>query len=167
MFLEKAYLLIGFFLVVLHALFFVYLLFTESLWKRGVAGLVIILLYSLYGLFFRKASGEKFYYSGGIFLMFGILFSSLTLWVLAIEFPLSILYPLVIQKRWINFNPFIVTYRASRYKRYKWNDFSNVILKDNILTLDFKNNKLIQREINNPVDEKEFNAFAREHLEHK
>ena len=28
--------------------------------------------------------------------------------------------------------------------RYRWEEFSNIILKDNLLTIDFKNNKLIQ-----------------------
>ena len=34
-------------------------------------------------------------------------------------------------------------------KKYQWDQFSNVVLKDNILTLDFKNNKLLQAEIEN------------------
>ncbi len=47
-------------------------------------------------------------------------------------------------------------------KEYLWNTFNNVILKDNILTLDFKNNHLIQAEVEEPknIDEKKFNSFA-------
>ena len=31
-------------------------------------------------------------------------------------------------------------------RRYKWTDFNNIVLKDDLLTLDFKNNRLLQRE---------------------
>ncbi len=50
-------------------------------------------------------------------------------------------------------------------KYYNWNLLSNVILKDGLLTLDFKNNKIIQREIHmQNVNEKEFNSFCKEQL---
>jgi len=48
-------------------------------------------------------------------------------------------------------------------KRYKWNELSNVVLKDNLLTLDFKNNKILQKEIEphlSNVDEESFNEFC-------
>lgn len=73
--------------------------------------------------------------------------------------------------RFLNINPVIqVTKEGIRIKKlfssstYQWNEFSNIILKDDLLTLDFKNNKLIQVSIdeNEPaVDEKEFNEFCR------
>ena len=48
-------------------------------------------------------------------------------------------------------------------REYDWNLFSNVILRDNILTLDFKNNKLIQVEIEDPekINSIEFNEFTK------
>ena len=48
-------------------------------------------------------------------------------------------------------------------KSYYWSEFSNVILKDELLTLDFKNNRLIQLSIDvnsMPVNEIEFNEFC-------
>lgn len=53
-------------------------------------------------------------------------------------------------------------------KKYSWNAFSNVMLKDNLLTLDFTDNRILQREIQpaaGDVDEAAFNAFCREQLE--
>ena len=47
---------------------------------------------------------------------------------------------------------------------YAWPAFSNIVLKDNLLTLDFKNNKLIQvstDENKTFVDENEFNDFCK------
>lgn len=52
-------------------------------------------------------------------------------------------------------------------RRYSWTDFNNVILKDNLLTLDFKNNRLLQRETideDGDAEEDEFNAYCQEQL---
>ena len=43
-----------------------------------------------------------------------------------------------------------------------WDLLNNVILKDNILTLDFKNNRLLQAEVEkNGINEIDFNSFAK------
>ncbi|MBX3257753.1 MAG: hypothetical protein KF862_26730 [Chitinophagaceae bacterium] len=52
-------------------------------------------------------------------------------------------------------------------KRFQWNELSNVVLKDNLLTLDFKNNKILQREIDphlSEADEEDFNEFCAEQV---
>ena len=52
-------------------------------------------------------------------------------------------------------------------KKYQWNEFTNVVLKDNLFTLDFKNNKILQKEIEpyaSEVDEKSFNQFCLEQI---
>ncbi|HEX9509686.1 MAG TPA: hypothetical protein VF939_04355 [Puia sp.] len=56
------------------------------------------------------------------------------------------------------------------FKRsYAWTDFNNVILKDGLLTLDFKNNRLLQKEIlddeeEDDADEDEFNEYCQSRL---
>jgi len=50
---------------------------------------------------------------------------------------------------------------------YRWADFNNIVLKDDILTLDFKNNRLLQRETvdeEGEAGEDEFNDYCRERL---
>jgi hypothetical protein len=52
-------------------------------------------------------------------------------------------------------------------KKISWELFNNVMLKDGILTLDFKNNRIFQKETideNEGPDEKEFNEYCRRHL---
>ena len=52
-------------------------------------------------------------------------------------------------------------------KQYKWTKFNNVVLKDNLLTLDFVNNKIIQVYLDNEgndVDENAFNVFCSDQL---
>jgi hypothetical protein len=48
----------------------------------------------------------------------------------------------------------------------KWNDLNNVILKDGILTIDYKTNKLLQNEIEEDdfINEQEFNDFCKQQL---
>ncbi len=51
-------------------------------------------------------------------------------------------------------------------KQYNWDSFNNVVLKDGLLTLDFKNNKVLQLELDNAAspDQKHFNNFCFEKL---
>ena len=52
-------------------------------------------------------------------------------------------------------------------RRYRWTDFNNIVLKDDLLTLDFKNNRLLQRETideEGDAEEDEFNDYCREQL---
>ena len=53
-------------------------------------------------------------------------------------------------------------------KTHEWAALNNVILKDRILTIDFKNDHLLQSEIANEsfdIDEKLFNRFCMEQLQ--
>ena len=49
-------------------------------------------------------------------------------------------------------------------KRYQWNQFSNIVLKDGLLTLDFTNNRILQREVEDDEEddasEDEFNEYC-------
>jgi hypothetical protein len=63
----------------------------------------------------------------------------------------------------INFTADQISISGFPEKKLEWTTFSNVVLKDNLLTLDYKNNKLFQAEIpyNVPAEEEaRFNAFA-------
>ena len=79
---------------------------------------------------------------------------------------IGIVYYLALQKIRILFTPTEVIKLNFPKKVYQWNIFNNVIVKDNMLTLDFKNNHLFQAEIELPknLNEKEFNQFAHAQL---
>ena len=52
-------------------------------------------------------------------------------------------------------------------KVYEWVEIDNVMIRDNLFTMDFMNNKIIQKELDTPVDkslEEEFNAYCKEQL---
>ncbi|MDQ6755472.1 MAG: hypothetical protein M3004_00900 [Bacteroidota bacterium] len=159
---EHAYRLIILILVVLHALFFFYLLFDNNLWREGVAGLAIIALYTVYRIIIYKTTDQGFYYGAGFFLAFIVIYG--ILWLAILDGILGGLCYAALQKRSARLNPCLIEIKTYPYKRYKWADFTNVVLKDNILTLDLKTNKLFQREIETSVNENVFNAFVNEQL---
>ncbi len=56
-----------------------------------------------------------------------------------------------------------ITFNTLPQKEYEWKDIKNVLLKEGILTVDYKNNKLFQHEIEsdvNPALEREFNQYC-------
>jgi hypothetical protein len=68
----------------------------------------------------------------------------------------------------IGFTDKQIVFNSLIKKRYTWQDFNNVVLKDNVLTLDFKNNKVFQKETideDGEADEDEFNEFCQKCLQ--
>lgn len=87
-------------------------------------------------------------------------------------FPLVILALLEYQAKYaieIGFSDQHILINSMLKKKYQWTDFNNIILKDGWLTLDFANNRVLQREIaddeDDEADEDEFNAFCQQHLQ--
>ena len=55
-------------------------------------------------------------------------------------------------------------------KVYRWDQFNNIVLKDGLITLDFTNNRVLQREIEDDEDEDdaeedELNEYCRSRME--
>ncbi len=70
----------------------------------------------------------------------------------------------------IGFSKEVITFNTFPFKNYTWQQVKNAMLKDNILTLDFTNNKIIQKETESdvsPETEREFNEFCSLQLMHK
>jgi len=55
-------------------------------------------------------------------------------------------------------------------RQYGWSDFTNIVLRDGLLTMDFSNNRLLQKEVldeeedEDDIDEKEFNDYCQARL---
>ena len=66
----------------------------------------------------------------------------------------------------ISFSPDKIVINSLFRKTFAWSDFSNILLKDGLLTLDFSNNRIIQREVDEEKDgdADEFNDYCREML---
>ena len=92
----------------------------------------------------------------------------------AMHFIISLFYVLAaILERQVKFQQQIgfdksgITINSFPKKHYDWNEIQNALLKEGILTVDFKNNRILQKEIDldiSPFLEAEFNEFCRSHL---
>lgn len=133
------------------------------------AGLAAV--YALYDMFFSEkniyhSTIEKFLLHGILFAIIGWLtlqFILLTLFLAAWAFM-----GLKIREHfWLKLNASGITLHTFFVKEFSWNDFQNIILKDDLLTLDFKTNRIFQATIleQTPEDgEDNFNAFCNEHM---
>ena len=68
----------------------------------------------------------------------------------------------------IGFSSREIVFNSFFKKRFQWSGLNNVVLKDGLLTVDFKNNRLFQREIDEgeqEASEEEFNLWCREQLQ--
>ena len=60
-----------------------------------------------------------------------------------------------------------IVFNSFPQKKYSWAEVSNVVLRFGMLTIDFKNNKIIQGEVNNDVTlelENEFNEYCKNRI---
>src|SRR5258708_629758 len=68
----------------------------------------------------------------------------------------------------IGFTPDRVVINTLFKKSFGWEAFNNIILKDGLLTMDFKNNRLLQKEVvddeEGEAEEDEFNDFCMQNL---
>jgi hypothetical protein len=71
----------------------------------------------------------------------------------------------------IGFSEHHIVFKSVFPKKIAWSQLNNALIKDGILTLDYKNNKLFQAETDDDEDneeydvsEEEFNAFCREQI---
>ncbi len=160
----KSYRMITMLIVILNSLFFIFLLFDVSQRKNALISLGVILAFTGYRLYLSKKNNQSFFFNEWIFFLLMILwvdnYSIAIIWML-----LFLLYTIALQKLRYNFDSVIIEQKKFPWKKYKWNELRNVILKDNMLTMDFKNNKLMQAEIvNADINELQFNAFAKRQL---
>lgn len=88
-------------------------------------------------------------------------------WIGALCFFLAALYQVSKRQLSARFSTDHIVCTSFPVKTIEWSQLNNAILKDGILTIDFKNNKIIQAEIEdtaNNINEKDFNDFCRQHL---
>ena len=160
----KSYRMITMLIVILNSLFFLFLLVDFSQRKNSLISLVFILAFTGYRFYISKKNNQSFFFNEWIFFLLFILWHDNYLMQI-INILLGLLYHIALQKLMFNFDSSIIEQKNFPWKKYKWNELRNVILKDDMLTMDFKNNKLMQAEIvNADINESEFNAFAKKQL---
>lgn len=117
--------------------------------------------------FVKKKNGKTAYFR--IAMLFAAWGLMMTLpmpytWLTAVYVIAAVAEKQVKFPREVAFDEEEVVFNTFPRSHYHWSEFSNIVLKDGLLTIDFKNNKLLQKEIDSHVPpqlEQDFNAFCK------
>jgi len=163
----KSYRTIAQIVLLLNLVVFIFMLFYDEYRYEAASAILLIGIYIFMRLYFIKKYNQGNYLDQVLLLVLaGCWFGLQNYIMVAALVVLGILYHLALQKLQFIFTPEKVLKLNFPGKEFEWNVFNNVILKDNVLTLDFKNNKLIQAEIEKSqnINEQQFNSFAQSQL---
>src|SRR5436189_834416 len=166
---EKLYAVISWIIVISNIIFFILMTASTGFKKFGplIYGLVTIAAIIIPRYF--KNPKEKPTLKPAFFIIALAWFNTQYWWVAFIICAFEILDLITRRKLVVHVNEEKVMYPSFPQKEIKWFELSNLILKDRLLSIDLKNNKLYQHEIINgendhDIDEKEFNDFCKEQL---
>jgi hypothetical protein len=133
-----------------------------------LAIIFLILVTWIYCIIKKQKTGHVLFRLGLFFATVGWLLYPVDYYVLAIAYGIAGLIEKQVKfPDEIGFSEEHVTLNTFPRKKIGWSELANVVLKDNMLTVDFKNNKLIQKELDEEVSthtEKEFNDFCQSQL---
>lgn len=149
---------------------FTLMLFYDAYRYEAASAIFLTGIYILMRLYFIKKYQQGNYLDQVlIFVLAGCWFGLQNYYMVAALIIVGVFYHLALQKIQLLFTPEKIIKLNFPKRDYLWNVFSNVIIKDKILTLDFKNNHLLQVEIEEPknINENEFNLFAQAQLNRK
>jgi membrane protease YdiL (CAAX protease family) len=88
-------------------------------------------------------------------------------WAVVVSAVLTFLFATSQRQLQLGVDKTEVSYPSFPQRTIRWNELNNIVLKDGLLTIDFKNNKILQSEIiesSARLNEQEFNDFCREQL---
>ncbi len=133
----------------------------------SIAALIILVIFILVKLK-TKRQGKAYFTPGLAIATLTWLFGFYPSWIMFALYAACTLIERELKfNKEIGFTPEEVVLNTLVKKHYDWNEFRNLLIKDGILTLDFKTNKIIQKEIDGEVSDtmqQEFNDFCREQL---
>jgi hypothetical protein len=86
-------------------------------------------------------------------------------WAATINLVLFIFQDITRRKLVVLFFEDRIIYPSFPRRTIQWPELNNVILKDGLLTIDLKNDKVFQHEIASAADENELNQFCKEHIQ--
>jgi len=131
----------------------------------GIAFIAILLLQNAFQ--YRKKD-RQIYFSKAL-LVAGLVWTKMPFlqWLVFIFAGLALLEYQAKHALEIGFSSTEIIFNSLIKKKWNWSDIDNVILKDGLLTVDFKNNRIFQKEIDSDIqeaDDEEFNTWCRKQL---
>ena len=164
---EVSYKRISIFLLVLNLaglLFITYLKDFKS-WVPFI--MAAIAISSAFIAFYFRSKNERSPLTGAFFVL-SLAWILANYWVVGVLNALfMLLHVAALQKPIVSINENQVTYPSFPKKKIDWQELSNLMIKDGLLTIDFKNNRIIQQQvadISSTINEKEVNDFCRQQL---
>ncbi len=130
---------------------------------------IIISLLSLSILFINRAVKKSYPFLVEIsFIILSVCWSLIDKYLLALAIVcFAVIGTYTRRKFEVIFSKEGIIYPSFPKKTFLWKEVSNVVLKDGMLTIDLKNNKLIQSVISKEsavINEREFNLFCKERM---
>ncbi len=148
------------------------MLFTREMLVTGkwnialLVGVVFIVGIIVYNLVNAKRTDKNTYYSKAL-LVAALVWMKMPYgqWLLFVFIILALLEYQAKLPLEIGFSRSEIVFNSLIKRRYTWSDLNNVVLKDGMLTIDFKSNKLFQKLIDDgesEATEEEFNEWVQE-----
>lgn len=135
--------------------------------KLGLVYLVIaiaVLLSWIYSLYIKRKKGEAYFRRGLFIAALGwLLGPERNIWMAILYAVAGILERQAKFPAEIGFSEQEISFNTLPRKVLHWNEIKNAVIKEGLITIDQKNNKLFQNEIEGYVTadiEREFNDFA-------
>jgi hypothetical protein len=159
------------FIFLLNAIGIIFTFFLKgqsSIVNRTGAFTLLLLVAAILVHLNKSVNIKKEYY-----FFFAVLFASLywilqhVWWLSVLLIVLAILYTFSKKKPVVHVSSQRITYPSFPVRSIQWQQLNNLIIKEGLLTIDFKNNKFIQQAIeenNNYINEQDFNDFCRQQL---
>jgi hypothetical protein len=139
---------------------------SETNWAF-IAAIILVAAIIFLWITEKKRSQNKLRFSGIFFLIIFSWIATGMYWLAGLNLLFMLLEIISKRKLAVIFFEEKIFYPSFPKKEIAWNELNNVILKDDLLTMDFKNNKLLQSEIFNSeenLNEDEFNQFCKKQL---
>ena len=163
---ERQYRTIASLIILVNIFFFIWLAMADREVRVKAIGTAIIVLAGLVlRNYYKKFPGMA------ISIFFIVLFYlERGYWQFALVIGgLALLYIISVRRLIVKVSEQHIIYPSFPKREIGWNELNNLILKDGLLSIDFKNNRLAQSMIkangSDTLDEKEFNEFCKTRLD--
>jgi len=164
---ETSYKRISILLLVLNLVGILFITYLKDFKNWGALIIAAIAVFAAFSSLYFRNKNQKAILTGAFFLL-SFAWIVAGYWVIGVfNILFMILHISALQKPIVTINESQVIYPSFPKKKIDWQELSNLILKDGLLTIDLKNNRIIQQhiaDISSTIDEKEFNDFCRQQL---
>ena len=161
--------IIGLLLSIISVVFFVQeLVMSQQVGLAYLLGAIFVTGVLIWNIL-QSRKGKKVYYSRAL-LIAALVWMKMPFfqWLAFVFIVLALLEYQAKYSMEIGFSDQEIVFNSLFKRKYQWAQFDNIMLKDGLLTLDFTNNRILQREVEDDeedeADEDEFNAYCRSKL---